>query len=193
MPVSGITGAELLIFSCIAISIGLERAGHDIEAYQKQTLEQQAQQSEQEAAIVEHDASLNRLITQVEPALKMIAKAEKLNKVQRAEIVSLDQTLRDDLAAAELMTPEIRTAVESARARGAEVVVAGSLLHHRIRTSELADLLGIAVTGIDASAVEGDCNRLAATENESHILRLTISRPGVSTPSLDLKLGEGLN
>ncbi len=192
LPVSGITGAELLIFSCVAIAIGLQRAAKDIDAYQKQTIEQQAQQSEQAAAIDEHDASLAKLMAQVQPALNQIAKSGKLSKADRAELVRLDQQLRDDLAAAELMTPEIRQAAERARLRGAEVVVAGNFLHRRIRTSELADLLDIAVNAID-SAADGDRVRLTATENERHILRLTISRPGVSTPSLDLKLGEGLN
>jgi hypothetical protein len=53
---------------------------------------------------------------------------------------------------------------------------------------DYADLLELAVAAIDS--VEVGRIKLVATKDESYLLRLTVTRPGVVTPDLDLKLGE---
>lgn len=191
LPRSGITGAELLVLSCIAISVGLDRASRDIENYQKQTIEQQTMQTAQQVAIGEHETKLASLISRVTPTLQLVAKAKTLSAGERAEIIELDQQLRDELSGGDLITDGVRAATIAARGRGVEVVIADTGGARSISRSELNELLDIAITAID-SASEGDRVRLTAPANAAHAIRLTISRPGVVTPSLDLKLGEGL-
>ena len=53
---------------------------------------------------------------------------------------------------------------------------------------DYADLLELAVAAIDS--VEVGRIKLVAPNDESYLLRLTVTRPGVVTPDLDLKLGE---
>jgi hypothetical protein len=191
LPISGITGAVLLIVSCIAISLGLQRAAKEIERYQNQTLEEEQQRAKQSAANQTHREKLSMLIQEATPALELIASGKKLTKQQRAEIVELDAQLRDELSGGELVTARIRQATAIARESGAEVEVVDEGGAKRISTSELAELLDIAASAIE-SASDGERVRLTAPKSSSHVLRLTISRPGVVTPSLDLKLGEGL-
>lgn len=191
LPISGITGAILLIVSCIAVSLGLQRAATEIERFQNQTLEEEQLRATQSAANQAHREKLSALIQEATPALELIASGKKLTKQQRAEIVELDAQLRDELSGGELVTARIRQATAIARDAGAEVEVVDEGGAKRISTADLAELLDIAASAIE-SASDGERVRLTAPKTSKHVLRLTISRPGVATPSLDLKLGEGL-
>lgn len=191
LPVSGITGALLLIVSCIAIAIGLQRATKDIENYQRQTLEQESAQAKLTAARAEHQQKISGLLNSVMPVLQTIASNKKLTKSQRAEIELLDRQMRDELTGGDLVTDAMRIAIGAARSRGADVEIVDQGGTKGLNNAELADLLDIVIDAV-ASAGDGERVRITAPTGESHVLRLTISRPGVVTPSLDLKLGEGL-
>ncbi|MFM6963866.1 MAG: hypothetical protein ACKOWJ_06380 [Micrococcales bacterium] len=191
IPRSGVIGAELLIGASIAISIGLQRASSDIDRIQNETLEVEAARQLASVSRSEHDVRISRLMTEVMPTLQLIAEGKKLTKQQRQEIVKLDAHLRDELAGGHLVTLEVAKAMKNARARGAEVQVndqGGSL---RVTQDELFELLETAIIAIDSSH-EGDRVRLTAPAEGPYVLRLTKTRPGVVTPDLDLKLGEGL-
>ena len=191
LPVSGLTGALLLIASCIAIAIGLQGATSDIENYQRRTLEQEAQQASLTAARAEHEQKLDELMNSVVPVLKIISSKKKLTKAQRAEIETLDREMRDELTGGNLVTAAMRKAIARARGRGAEVEIVDQGGTRGLSSAELEDLLDIATDAI-SSAGDGERVHITAPAGEGFVLRLTISRPGVVTPSLDLKLGEGL-
>lgn len=191
LPRSGIIGAILLISSCIAISIGLQRASADVERIQKETLEVEAQSRMAEVARVEHESRVTHLMNEVLPTLQLIGEGKKLLKQHRTQILELDTKLRDELSGGRLINSQMLAAIAAARSLGAEVVVTDQGGTLRIADDELDELLETAVIAM-ASANRGDRIRLTAPADGPYVLRLTKTRPGVVTPDLDLKLGEGL-
>jgi hypothetical protein len=125
------------------------------------------------------------------PTLELIAEGNKLTGAQRKQIAELEVQLRDEVVGGRLITKAVSDAIGQARAAGAlvEVVDQGGSL--RVTDEELDELLSTAVL-IIASANAGERLRLTAPADTAHVLRLTKTRPGVVTPDLDLKLGEGL-
>ena len=191
LPRSGIVGAELLIGSCIAIAIGLQRADADIKRIQLEQLDIESRERSAEAAREEHDRRVKRLKAEALPTLELIRQGNKLSKVERQQIDVLAKQLRDEVSGGRLITEQVARAITEARSRGAEVDVTDQGGSLRVTEEELNELLETAVIAI-SSAAAGERVRLTAPANESHVLRLTKSRPGVVTPDLDLKLGEGL-
>ena len=191
IPRSGIIGAILLVAACTAISVGLQRASHDIEKIQAETIEVETASKLAEVSRQEHASRVQRLINQVMPTLRLIEAGKKLGKQDRIQVAALDIQLRDELAGGNLVTPSILKAAADARARGAEVTIVDQGGSIRISNDELKELLDTAELAI-SSANEGDRIRLTAPAAEHYVLRLTKTRSGVVTPDLDLKLGEGL-
>ena len=191
IPASGIVGAELLVGTSIAISIGLDRASTEIENVQSMTLAVEAGALAAQVARDEHARQVSRLKSEVTPTLNLIASGKKLTKAQRQQIAELETQLRDEVAGGRLITNPMREAIDKARANGVEVEVLDQGGTVRVSDSELAELLSTVVIAI-ASANPGDRIRLSAPAEANYVLHLTKTRPGVVTPDLDLKLGEGL-
>jgi hypothetical protein len=77
-------------------------------------------------------------------------------------------------------------AVAEARKRQVEVTLIDE--SETEPASELANFIDIAVATL--SSINVGRVKIIAPKNEKYLVRLTVTRPGVVTPDLDLKLGE---
>ncbi|MEN9749892.1 MAG: hypothetical protein RL149_970 [Actinomycetota bacterium] len=185
-PHSGITGAVMLVATCIAISIGLDRSANAIAEFQRQTSYERQETLLAETARAEHQTRIDDAIARVMPTLEEISKGKKFSKSQREAASRLAQELDDEISGGRLAVASVKRAIEAARDRGVEVTLIDEA---ELETDQdLTDLIDIAVEAIDHVSVGRI--KLQATKNEPYLLRLTATRPGVVTPDLDLKLGE---
>lgn len=186
VPYSGITGAVMLVATCIAISIGLDRSANAIADFQRRTSEERQETLLAETARAEHQNRIDDAIARVMPTLEEIAKGKKFSKSQREAASRLAQELDDEISGGRLAVAPIKRAIEAARDRGVEVTLIDEA---ELDSSEsLSEWLEVVVTAIDQVSVGRI--KLQAAKNENYVLRLTATRPGVVTPDLDLKLGE---
>jgi hypothetical protein len=185
-PRSGLAGAVMLVAAAITISFGLEKSARSIEEFQQQNLREREETLIVETARQEHHQRIDAAIEKVMPTLRTISQAEKLSPSQREKASDLAQQLADEISGGRLMTERVKQSVAAARKRLVEVTLIDETEVGGI--FDYADLLELAVAAIDS--VEVGRIKLVATNDESYLLRLTVTRPGVVTPDLDLKLGE---
>lgn len=185
---SGLAGAVLLVAASIAISIGLDRSAAKIVELQELTAEEKRDTLVSEAAREQHRLRIDAAIEKVLPTLQNIALASVLSETQQSQASQLAQSLEDEITGGRLVTSEIRDATNSARLRGVEVTLVDELDSAEQVDVELAALLPMVATAM--SEVQVGRIKVIATKDTEHLLRLTVTRPGVVTPDLDLKLGE---
>jgi uncharacterized protein YecE (DUF72 family) len=176
----------MLVVSAIAISFGLKKSEKEIKQFQEQAIREREEILIVESAREEHRERINEAIEKAIPTLRQVTESSKLTKSERENASDLAQQLEDEISGGRLMTERVKQSVAAARKRLVEVTLideteVGSNLDY-------ADLLELAVAAIDS--VEVGRIKLVATKDESYLLRLTVTRPGVVTPDLDLKLGE---
>lgn len=183
---SGLAGAVMLVISAIAISFGLNKSAKEIEQFQEQAVREREEILVVESAREEHRERIGEAIDKAMPSLREIAQASKLNKAQRERVSDLAQQLEDEISGGRLVTDRVRQSVAAARKRLVEVTLIDETeVGDEV---ELSDLLDVAVSAIDSANVGRI--KLVAVRDENYLLRLTVTRPGVVTPDLDLKLGE---
>ena len=183
---SGLAGAIMLVVATYAISTGLDRTAETITKFQELRAIEQRDTAVTERARQEHRKRITEAIEKAVPTLKEIAQGSKLGRRDRLKISELAQRLEDEISGGRLVTAKIRTAVAAARERSIEVTLIDEVPFEN--RGELENLLDIAVASIDTINVGRI--KLIAPKNESYLLRLTATRPGVVTPDLDLKLGQ---
>jgi hypothetical protein len=183
---SGLAGAIMLVVATFAISTGLDRAAKTIAKFQDLKASEQRASATTERARREHRDRITEAIDKAVPTLKEIAKGSKLSRSERTKVSALAQGLEDEISGGRLVTEEIRGAVAAARERSIEVTLIDEVPFED--HSDLHDLLDIAIASIESINVGRI--KLIAPKQESYLLRLTATRPGVVTPDLDLKLGE---
>lgn len=183
---SGLAGSVMLVAAAIAIGSGLEITSKSVENFQALGMRERNETLLAEGAREEHRVRLSEAVDKVLPTLREIADGRKLMQTDRENIINLAQGLEDQIAGGRLVTPETQKAISSARHRGIEVSILDETLLED--DSDLSDLLEIAVSAIE------DVNvgriKLIAPRDQNYLVRLTVTRPGVVTPDLDLKLGE---
>ena len=191
---SGLAGAIMLVISAIAVSRGLDKSAKTIEEFQEQNSREKREMVVVERARKEHRARLNLAIEKVMPTLRQISSETKLSSAQREAAGLLAQQLEDEISGGRLATETVKSSAAAARKRGVEVTLiddtkadfdADSL---QSSTRQYSDILEVAVAAIDK--VNVGRIKLLAPKDENYLLRLTVTRPGVVTPDLDLKLGE---
>ncbi len=185
---SGLAGAVLLVSASIAISIGLDRSAAKIVELQELTIEEKRDTLVSEAAREQHRLRIDAAIEKVLPTLQSIALANDLSEPQKLQASQLAQSLEDEITGGRLVTVEIRAATEAARMRGVEVTLVDESDSTEQIDDELATILPMVATAM--SEVQVGRIKLIACKDTEHLLRLTVTRPGVVTPDLDLKFGE---
>ena len=183
---SGLAGAVMLVISAIAISFGLNKSAKEIEQFQEQAVREREEILVVESAREEHRERIGEAIDKAMPSLREIAQSSKLNKAQRENVSDLAQQLEDEISGGRLVTDRVRKSVAAARKRLVEVTLIDET--EVGDDVELSDLLDVAISAIDS--VNVGRVKLVAVRDENYLLRLTVTRPGVVTPDLDLKLGE---
>jgi hypothetical protein len=185
-PRSGLAGAVMLVAAAITISFGLEKSARSIEEFQQQNLREREETLIIETARQEHHQRIDAAIEKVMPTLRVISQAEKLSPSQREEASDLAQQLADEISGGILMTEQLRQSVTAARRRMVEVtLIDETSVDNNHDYSHLLDVVVTAIDSVDVGRI-----KLVASNDESYLLRLTVTRPGVVTPDLDLKLGE---
>lgn len=185
---SGLAGAVLLVAASIAISIGLDRSAAKINELQELTAAEKRDTLVSEASREQHRLRIDAAIEKVLPTLQHIASETELSDDQRAQASQLAQVLEDEITGGRLVTDEIKAATALARSRGVEVTLVDEYDSGEQIDDELETLLPLVTTAM--SEVQVGRIKLIATKDTEHLLRLTVTRPGVVTPDLDLKLGE---
>jgi len=185
-PRSGLAGAVMLVVSAITISFGLEKSARLIEQFRQQNSREREETLLVETARKEHHRRIYVAIEKVMPTLRTISQAEKLSPSQREKASDLAQQLADEISGGILMTEQLRQSVTAARKRMVEVtLIDETSVDNDHDYSHLLDVVVTAIDSVDVGRI-----KLVASNDESYLLRLTVTRPGVVTPDLDLKLGE---
>ena len=183
---SGLAGAVMLVISAIAISFGLKKSEKEIKQFQEQAIREREEILIVESAREEHRERISEAIEKAIPTLRQVTESSKLTKSERENASDLAQQLEDEISGGRLMTEHLKQSVAAARKRLVEVTLIDET---EVGSNfDYADLLELAVAAIDS--VEVGRIKLVAPNDESYLLRLTVTRPGVVTPDLDLKLGE---
>ncbi len=183
---SGLAGAVMLVISAIAISFGLKKSEREIKQFQEQAIREREEILIVESAREEHRERISEAIEKAIPTLRQVTESSKLTKSERENASDLAQQLEDNISGGRLMTEHLKQSVAAARKRQIEVTLIDET---EVGSNfDYADLLELAVAAIDS--VEVGRIKLVAANDESYLLRLTVTRPGVVTPDLDLKLGE---
>lgn len=187
LPKSGLTGAVILIASCIAISKGLQALENEIIIAQRQT------QVEGEAAATEAAYSFNveyatnAVLKKTIPVLKKIASGKNFSKTDRENYAQFEEVTRDEMSGGRLVNSKIKRAVAAARSRGVDIALlddGGIETTDQAELDDLLDLVADALKEISSGRVT-----VRTQPKEEWLIRFTASRPGVVTPDLDLKLG----
>jgi hypothetical protein len=183
---SGLAGAVMLVISAIAISFGLKKSEREIKQFQEQAIREREEILIVESAREEHRERISEAIEKAIPTLRQVTESSKLTKSEHENASDLAQQLEDNISGGRLMTEHLKQSVAAARKRQIEVTLIDET---EVGSNfDYADLLELAVAAIDS--VEVGRIKLVAPNDESYLLRLTVTRPGVVTPDLDLKLGE---
>ena len=191
---SGLAGAIMLVVAAIAISRGLDTSARAIEEFQEQNLREKSETLVVERAREEHRRRLDIAIEKAMPTLDQIASKSALTPAMREAAAALAQQLEDEISGGRLLTDEVKASIVAARLRGLEVTLVDESNDdlyedsNRWSAQNFFDLLEVACTAIDN--VNVGRIKLFAPKYEPFLLRLTVTRPGVVTPDLDLKLGE---
>lgn len=183
---SGLPGSFLLVFAGHTISTGISSASKAVIAYTQQLLEIETEQVATSAARTERQLLVEKTLRGALPILTMIRdKNGALTDEQKIDARLLEASLRDEIRGRGLMNTAIRTATESARRRGVEVIILdeGGLDQHPETQRDL--ILTKAAAAID-SVVEGRVT-LRSPAGEAWSVTLAATRPGVASPDLWLK------
>lgn len=183
---SGLAGAVMLVAAAIAIGSGLEKSSKSVQAFQALGMRERNDSLLAESAREEHRVRLSEAVDKALPTLKQIADGKTLLQTERESIASLAQQLEDQIAGGRLITTELQTAVASARERGIEVsILDETALEDKSDFSDLLDVVVATIEDVNVGRI-----KLIAPRDENYLVRLTVTRPRVVTPDLDLKLGE---
>jgi hypothetical protein len=104
-------------------SLLLSRTSARITALTQQRLVQEAALASAEAEFEERSVQAAQLTTEARPAVERIASGDPLSAAERQDFEVLEAALRDTLRGGSLVVPSVARAVESARRRGAHVVL----------------------------------------------------------------------
>ena len=183
---SGLAGAVMLVVSAIAISFGLNKSAKEIEQYQEQTIREREETLVVETARQEHRQRISDAIEKAIPMLRQVSDARTLTMTKREQASDLAQQLEDEISGGRLVTDRLKQSVAAARKRSVEVTLIDETeIGVDVDYSDLIEVAVAAIDGVNVGRV-----KLIATRDENYLLRLTVTRPGVVTPDLDLKLGE---
>jgi hypothetical protein len=183
---SGLAGAVMLVAAAIAIGMGLDRSSKSVEEFQALGMRERHETLLAEKAREEHRIRLDEALAKALPTLREIADGKELLKIDRERVSNLAQELEDQIAGGRLVTTKIHNAIALARQRGIEVSILDEApLEDKSDLSDLLDVVVAAIAEVNAGRI-----KLIAPRDENYLVRLTVTRPRVVTPDLDLKLGE---
>ena len=182
---TGLAGALALVFSANAISYALARIETETQTYLDQAIEIEAAATIEAATRLARSKRLTETLFASYPLLEKIASGE-LDQETKSAASLLEAELRDGIRGRDLIDPELKLAIRSARLRGVQVVV--------LDEGGLASLTEAAKSGIRqrfASELDGISSgrvTIRAPRGGKTNATFVASRPGTATPDVFLKL-----
>lgn len=182
---TGLAGALALVFSANAISYALARIETETQTFLDQAIEIEAAATIEAATRLARSKRLTETLFASYPLLEKIASGQ-LDQETRSAASLLEAELRDGIRGRDLIDPELKLAIRSARLRGVQVVV--------LDEGGLASLTEAAKSGIRqrfASELDGISSgrvTIRAPRGGKTNATFVASRPGTATPDVFLKL-----
>lgn len=182
---TGLAGALALVFSANAISYALARIETETQTFLDQAIEIEAAATIEAATRLARSKRLTETLFASYPLLEKIASGQ-LDQETKSAASLLEAELRDGIRGRDLIDPELKLAIRSARLRGVQVVV--------LDEGGLASLTEAAKSGIRqrfASELDGISSgrvTIRAPRGGKTNATFVASRPGTATPDVFLKL-----
>lgn len=121
---SGLIGAASIVLVGIAASRGIANAVQGTEQYLAEARENAKATEAQSAAHQQRMLLLRQTLNRVLPTLRLITtRRGQLSAAERAALVLIEASLRDEIRGRELLDDGVRQAVREARSRGVEVLL----------------------------------------------------------------------
>lgn len=182
---SGLGGALALVAAAHAISVGLQNSAKQTAAY-LETAKATEVSSAAETAIRQERS--RRITTTLRGALPMLEKiaAGKLTESEKQEAMFLEAQLRDEIRGRALINQKLKASVQSARARGVEVVLLDEGGLDEVSEDEREQIRNRMAQELDLISTGRVTIRSPKQEN----VRVTFvaSRKGTARPDVFLKL-----
>jgi hypothetical protein len=184
---AGVVGMAVLIAAGQGTARALRRADRELAELQASEKASQIAITVAESSARERRSRLRNVLEMALPALSQIsAKAGKLNKREREQLLNLEANLRDEIRGRLLVSEEVRRSVTAARDRGIQVLLLDEGGMEGLTENERKHVLVKVASAIDS--VKAGKITVRSPRGESFVVTVVATRPGTSAPDLWLRL-----
>ena len=185
---SGLLGGMLvLMLAGQAVSLGVERSARAAKALADQAALEKSESQGITARRAERQTRLQAAFTSSKDLLELIVRSDgKLTSEYKTQAALAEVALRDEIRGRDLMSPELREAVQQARLRGVEVILldeGGLYGQDQDRVDRILKDVASAVDGVQQGKVT-----VRSVRGEEWLVTLLVTDSPTSPPVLWLRL-----